>query len=257
MPAKRDANLRFLRGLVIVPAFNEAATIAQVVEEVRQAAPRLDIVVIDDGSTDGTAARVPAPARVLRLPFNLGIGGAMQTGYRFAAEQGHQVAIQVDGDGQHPAGEIPALLARLDAGDADLVIGSRFLRSGAGAGDGDGYRQTRSRAAGSGILRHLLRLLTGRTFTDCTSGFRAANRRVIEAFAHHYPDDYPEPEVVLLLQRAGFQIAEVPVAMRHRSAGRSSISLLRGIYYVIKVAVALLLATARKPWPQPAGPEAA
>src|SRR5512145_3268163 len=180
MPAETQPNLRFLRGLVIVPAFNEAATIAHVVAEVRRAAPRLDIIVIDDGSTDGTASRVPAPARVLRLPFNLGIGGAMQTGYRFAAEEGYQVAIQVDGDGQHPAGQIPALLARLEAGDADLVIGSRFLGSGASEGSdapegpaGGGYRQSRSRSAGSGILRMLLRLLTGRTFTDCTSGFRA------------------------------------------------------------------------------------
>lgn len=244
------APLRFVRGLVIVPAFNEVATIAQVVGDMRQVAPHLDIVVIDDGSTDGTAQRVPAPARVLSLPFNLGIGAAMQTGYRYAAEHGYQVAIQVDGDGQHPAAEVPALLERLAAGGADLVIGSRFLGTG-------GYRQTRSRAAGSRVLRMLLRALTGRVFTDCTSGFRAANRRVIEAFAQHYPDDYPEPEVVLLLERAGFRVAEVPVTMRHRAAGRSSITPLRGVYYVIKVAVALLLATARKPWRASTGPETA
>ena len=226
-----------------MPAFNEAGSIARVVEDVTHAVPDFDVLVIDDGSTDSTASLVPGSATVISLPFNLGIGSAMQTGYRYAAEQGYDVAIQVDGDGQHPASEIARLIDTLDNSDADLVIGSRFL-------DGSRYRQSAARAAGSRLLRWLLRLLTGRTYTDCTSGFRAANIKVIRAFSHWYPDDYPEPEVVLLLHRAGFRVVETPVRMEQRTAGASSIPLSRGFYYVLKVAVALLLDTMRHPWPK-------
>ena len=243
MPEREPLSLRFVRGLVIVPAFNEAGSIARVVDDVRRAVPDFDVLVIDDGSTDSTASLVPESATVITMPFNLGIGSAMQTGYRFAAEHGYDVAIQVDGDGQHPASEITKLIDTLDNSDADLVIGSRFL-------DGSRYRQSAARAAGSGVLRLMLRLLTGRTFTDCTSGFRAANSKVIRAFSHWYPDDYPEPEVVLLLHRAGFRVAEAPVRMEQRTAGESSIPLCRGFYYVLKVAVALLLDTTRNPWPK-------
>ena len=238
-----DHVLKFIRGVVIVPAFNEAESIASVVNDIARVLPEFDIVVIDDGSTDSTASRVPDAATVISLPFNLGIGAAMQTGYRFAAEHGYDVAVQVDGDGQHLASEIVALLEPLQDGDADLVIGSRFLEPG-------GYRQSVARAAGSRVLRWLLRALTGRTFTDCTSGFRAANRAVIRAFSHWYPDDYPEPEVVLLAHRAGFRVVETPVRMQPRVCGRTSIPLVRGLYYVVKVAVALLLDTSRQPWPR-------
>lgn len=235
--------LKFVRGIVIIPAFNEAGSIVRVVEDVKRAVPDFDVVVVDDGSTDATASIVPEWATVLSLPFNLGIGGAMQTGYRFAAEHGYDVAVQVDGDGQHPASEIVGLVETLHESDADMVIGSRFLESGR-------YRQSAARAAGSRVLRVLLRILTGRSYTDCTSGFRAANRRVIRAFSHWYPDDYPEPEVVLLLHRSGFRVAETSVRMHQRVSGRSSIPLGRGLYYVLKVSVALLLDTARQPWPQ-------
>ena len=237
--------LKFVRGVVIVPAFNEAGSIARVVEDVVRALPEFDVVVIDDGSTDLTAIRVPYPAIVITLPFNLGIGAAMQTGYRFAAEHNYDVAIQVDGDGQHPASEIGALLEAMQEDDADLVIGSRFLEPGE-------YRQSAARAAGSRVLRWLLRALTGRTYTDCTSGFRAANRAVIQAFSRWYPDDYPEPEVVLLAHRAGFRVTETPVRMERRVSGRTSIPLVCGVYYVVKVAVALLLDTTRQPWPHQA-----
>jgi len=240
-----DHALKFVRGVVIVPAFNEAESIAGVVEDIVHALPEFDIVVIDDGSTDLTASRVPGSATVITLPFNLGIGAAMQTGYRYAAEHNYDVAVQVDGDGQHPASEIVALLEAMQADDADLVIGSRFLRPGE-------YRQSAARAAGSRLLRWLLRALTGRTYTDCTSGFRAANRAVIRAFSHWYPDDYPEPEVVLLAHRAGFRVTETPVRMEQRVSGRTSIPLGRGLYYVLKVAVALLLDTTRQPWPDQA-----
>jgi glycosyltransferase involved in cell wall biosynthesis len=238
-----SAELPFTRGLVIVPAYNEADAIARVVEEVKAAAPNFDVVVIDDGSTDATPRQVPPTARVIRLPFNLGIGGAMQTGYRYAARHGYDLAVQVDGDGQHRADQLPALIEPLVEGRADLVIGSRFMQP-------SGYRQGPARTLGRLVLGLVLRLLTGERFTDCTSGFRAANRRVIEAFAHWYPDDYPEPEVVLLLQRAGFRVAETPVVMSQRLGGRTSIPLLRGFYYVIKVSAALLLDTIRTPWPR-------
>jgi len=228
---------------VIVPAYNEAGAIAGVVEAIGVAVPDFDIVVIDDGSTDGTAEHVPAPARVIRLPFNLGIGGAMQAGYRYAAERGYDVAVQVDGDGQHPATEIHQLLNMLEDDQADLVIGSRFMGHGA-------YRQSAGRAIGSRLLRTILQLLTGLRVTDCTSGFRAANRPVIRAFANWYPDDYPEPEVVLLLHRAGFRVAETPVRMNHRTTGRTSIPFVRGLYYVAKVTMALALDTMRRPWPR-------
>ncbi len=235
--------MKFVRGVVIVPAFNEVGSIARVVESVLQVVPEFDVVVIDDGSTDATVSNVPESAIVISLPFNLGIGGAMQTGYRFAAEHGYDVAVQVDGDGQHPASEFIGLIETLQAGDADLVIGSRFLEAGQ-------YRQSAARAAGSRVLRWLLWMLTGHTYTDCTSGFRAANRRVIRAFSHWYPDDYPEPEVVLLLHRSGFRVTETSVRMDQRVSGRSSISLGRGFYYVLKVTVALLLDTMRQPWPR-------
>lgn len=229
------------RCLLIVPAYNEADSIARVVDDLRANVPDCDVLVVDDGSTDDTAQRVPACAAVAQLPFNVGIGGAMQTGYRYAAERGYDVAVQVDGDGQHPAEGVAILLNKLAESGADLVVGSRFLED-------TGYVQQPARVIGTGALRILLRLLTGRRFTDCTSGFRAANRDVIERFAQWYPDDYPEPEVILLLHRAGFVIREVPVEMHQRTTGRTSIPFLRGVFYIIKVSVALLLDLIRQPW---------
>jgi len=227
--------------LIIVPAFNEADAIARVVDDLILTLPGYDVLVVNDGSTDATAERVPPEARLVNLPFNMGIGCAMQTGYLYAAEHGYDVAVQVDGDGQHPAEGVPLLVNRLESTGVDMVIGSRFLED-------TGYAQQSSRMAGIKVLLALLRLLTGRRYTDCTSGFRAANRRVIEAFAHWYPDDYPEPEVVLLLHRAGFRVEEVAVEMLQRTTGRTSIPFFRGVFYIIKVSVALLLDLLREPW---------
>ncbi len=233
------------KGLVILPAYNEVRTVGQIVADLHESLPDFDILVVDDGSTDATARAVPATATVVSLPFNLGIGGAMQTGYRYAAIHGYEVAVQVDADGQHPAEEVPRLVEHLERSGADMVIGSRFLAP-------MGYRQQVARRAGSMLLGALLALLARRRFTDCTSGFRAANRRVICAFAHWYPDDYPEPEVILLLCRAGFEVVELETPMHPRTSGISSISLTRGLFYVVKVAAALVLDTIRNPWPQKA-----
>jgi len=230
------------RCLAIVPVFNERGSIGKLVRHLRRALPNFDIVVIDDGSTDGTASQVPPGTPVVSLPFNLGIGGAMQTGYRYAALNGYDVAVQVDGDGQHRPSEVLRLVEHLLSSDVDLVIGSRFL-------DQPRYRQSTVRKGGAWLLRGFIRLLTGLDITDCTSGFRACNRKVMDAYAHWYPEDYPEPEVVLLLHRAGFKIDEFPVRMRQRKTGQSSISILGGAFYVAKVSVCLLLDMVRQPWP--------
>ena len=231
-----------LRCLVIVPVFNERGSVSKVVRRLRQALPEFDVLVIDDGSTDDTLRRIPAGVTIVSLPFNLGIGGAMQTGYKYAALHGYDVAVQVDGDGQHRPSEVRRLVECVTGGEVDLAVGSRFLEP-------TNYRQTFVRRVGAHLLGLLIQLITGLRVTDCTSGFRAANRRVIRAFAHWYPEDYPEPEVILLLRRAGYAIGELSVRMRHRRSGTSSIGLLGGLFYVLKVTTCLLLDTVRAPWP--------
>lgn len=229
------------RGIaVLIPAFNEEGTVGVVVGEVRTAIPEAAVVVIDDGSVDGTAEEARrAGAVVLRLPFNLGIGAAMQTGYRYASARSFRAAVQVDADGQHVPGEIPKLLAALDEG-ADLAIGSRFALRGS-------YRAPLLRRLGILFFATTVSLFTGKRFHDTTSGFRAANARVIDLFARSYPSDYPEPEAILLLSRAGFRVREVPARLRERSGGHSSITALRGLYYLCKVFLALVMGTMRRP----------
>ncbi|MHC4126552.1 MAG: glycosyltransferase family 2 protein [Planctomycetota bacterium] len=231
------------RTLIIVPCKDERASVAVLVRRLTRALPACDVLVIDDGSTDDTLLHVPPEAKVLSLPFNLGIGGAMQAGYRYAALYGYDVAVQVDGDGQHRPSEVRRLIETLREQGADLAVGSRFLGEGR-------FRQTFGRRIGGMFLNGVIRTLSGLHITDCTSGFRAARRPVIHAFAHWYPEDYPEPEVLLLLQRAGFTIVETTVTMRRRRGGRSSIRILQGVYYVAKVSLCLALDTLREPWPE-------
>ena len=231
-----------LKCLIIVPAFNESKSVPKLVRRLNRALPDCHVLVIDDGSTDATAREIPSTATAVSLPFNLGIGGAMQTGYRYAASHGYDVAIQVDGDGQHRPCEVEKLVRKLVEGPADLVVGSRFLSE-------PGMKPSFTRMTGIHVLSSWIRILCGLKVTDCTSGFRAANRKVILAFAHWYPEDYPEPEVVLLLHRSKFKVVEVAVRMRRRMYGKSSISLLRGLYYVLKVSVCLFLDMIRQPWP--------
>ncbi|MAX26379.1 MAG: glycosyl transferase family 2 [Phycisphaeraceae bacterium] len=230
------------RCLVIVPAYNESGSIAKVVNGLNEHLPEVDVVVIDDGSVDRTHQHVPASATVIRLPFNLGIGGAMQTGYRYADQFRYDVAVQVDGDGQHPPAEVARLIEHLLSHDFDMVVGSRFK-------DTIAYRQSKSRMLGIHCLQLWIHLLTGRRFTDCTSGFRACNRHVIDCYAHWYPTDYPEPEVLVLLTNHRMRIEELQVHMEQRESGQTSIPLHRGLFYVAKVAVAVMLDKMRDPWP--------
>lgn len=230
------------RRLAIVPAYNEAACVGAVVDEIRAADPGMVILVVDDGSRDGTAAVARARgARVVSLPFNLGIGGAVQTGYRYACERGFDVAVQVDADGQHDATELAALLAPVLAGEADVAVGTRF------AGVARAYRAPLARRVGIALFARAISGITGQRVTDTTSGFRAANRRAIALFADDYPHDYPEVEATVMAVKERLRLVEVPVSMRERAAGRSSITAARSVYYMAKVLVALFVGLFRAP----------
>ncbi len=226
--------------LVIVPAYNEEASLPGVVRDLREGVPAADVLVVNDGSRDATA-RVARKlgVMVLDLPFNLGIGGAVQAGFLYAERNAYDIAVQFDGDGQHLAGEINKLLGPLMAMQADLVVGSRFLTVG-------GYKAPVFRKLGIGIFSFVLSRILGMIVTDSTSGFRAANRRVIEFFAHTYPDDYPEVEALVLLHKAGLRMAEVAITMRERTGGKSSITPMRSIYYMTKVLMAIFIDLMKK-----------
>ena len=232
--------LRELRRIAIVPALNEEVTVGRVIDEIRAFDPGFDIVVVDDGSTDRTAGvAADRGASVLRLPFNLGIGGAVQTGYRFAFEHGYDLAVQVDGDGQHDPQELPAILAPVLAGEADVCVGSRF--AGAGA-----YRSSFLRRIGIRIFARVVSMIVRQKVTDTTSGFRAVNRKGIALFAADYPHDYPEVEATVMSVKHRLRLREVPVAMRERGAGASSITALRSVYYMTKVLLAIFVALFRR-----------
>jgi glycosyltransferase involved in cell wall biosynthesis len=227
------------RTLVIVPAWNEASSIGDVVSEVRGELPGVDVLVVDDGSTDGTGASAAAAgAIVARLPINLGVGGAMRTGYRYARDYGYDVAVQVDGDGQHDPRYVPKLIDALD--EADLVIGARF------AGEGE-YRVRGPRNWAMRMLSAVLSRLAGTRLTDTTSGFRACNRRLIELFAGWYPAEYLGDTIEALVRaaRSGYRIRQTPVAMRARLAGSPSHSPIKATVYLFRAFVVLILALIR------------
>lgn len=225
-----------MRPLVVIPAFNEADGIAKVLLAVRAADPSLPVLVVDDGSIDDTAGEARrAGAEVLRLPLNLGYGSALQAGYKYALRHGYDGVVQIDGDGQHEPADIPRLLARLDRGDVDLVLGSRFLEDA-------GYRPGVTRATGMRLFRGLAFLATGKRFSDVTSGYQALNRDVLQFFAtERYPADYPDADVLIMVTRAGFRVAEVPVRMYPKRNGRTMHAGLRPVYYTFKMLLSMLL----------------
>jgi len=228
--------------LIIVPAYNEAQAIARVIEDLRGIDLKMDILVVNDGSLDRTSPEAGATGQafVLDLPKNLGIGGAVQTGFKYATRKGYTTAIQFDGDGQHLAAEIPKLLAKMKQDDANMVIGSRFLEKHSG------FRSTFLRRLGIRLFEGLNSLIIRQRITDNTSGFRAYDQQAIEFLALHYAVDYPEPETVILLGRNYFKISEVSTTMRERLEGKSSFAG-SGDYYMIKVLLAVLMTALRKP----------
>lgn len=231
------------RILVIIPAFNEEASILSTVEDLEQNFPQADRIVVNDCSKDGTRAILHAYSiPYLDLPLNLGIGGGVQTGYRYAVENGYDVTIQFDGDGQHSAAYLKDLILPVLDGEADMTVGSRFIP---GTHTDDGFKSSAMRRLGITFLSSLVRLVTGVRVHDVTSGFRACGKDLTAAFAQHYAQDYPEPEAIVQAVVSGYRVAEVPVKMNARIGGVSSISPFKGVYYMIKVSLAVLLAGIR------------
>ncbi len=225
--------------VVIVPAFNEEECIGPLLEEINRSVPGMDVVVVNDGSTDMTASKARKNgAEVLDLPCNLGVAGAVQAGFRYAYEQGYDYVVRCDGDGQHPPSEIPRLLDAITGNKVDLVIGSRFLAD-------ESYKSTFVRHCGIAVLALMLSAICRKRVTDPTSGFQALNRPLLYCFSILYPSDYPEPEALALMRREGYDFIEVPVPFRERMTGRSSIRGWGNLYYVFKVLLALLVDRAR------------
>jgi len=221
--------------VIVVPAYNEEASIGALLAEIRQQVPGIGVVVVNDGSEDGTAAVARgAGATVLDLPCNLGVGGAVQTGFRYAYEKGYQFVLRCDGDGQHPPSEVPRLVSAMNTANVDMVIGSRFLGT-------NGYKSTFFRNCGITGLAFALSLICRQRVTDPTSGFQMLNRRIMYAFSRSYPVEYPEPEALALARRQGYEFLEVPVSFRERRAGQSSIVGWGTLYFALKVFLALVV----------------
>lgn len=237
MADMQEAQQSFPKTMIIIPAYNEAEGIAALLQSLHHENSDWDVVVINDGSKDNTgeAAEATGLASVINLPCNLGIGGAVQTGFQFAKRYGYDLAVQCDGDGQHPAQEISKLLSPIFNQVADVVIGSRFCEAH------DGWKSTWGRRVGIKVFEVINTFLIQQRITDNTSGFRAYNKKAIHFLAEHYPQDYPEPEAVVVLGRNGFRIQEVPVRMQARQHGSSSISEFKSLYYMIKVLLAIFI----------------
>lgn len=229
-----------MKSLVMIPAYNEEQNIEKTVQDIQKNAPDFDYIIINDCSQDHTLELCARKGlHVLNLPVNLGIGGAVQTGYRYAAQNGYDVAVQFDGDGQHDAAYLADMRKKLVDEELDMVIGSRFLLH-------EGFQSSGARRIGIRYFTGLIRFSTGKKITDPTSGMRMANRSVIETFAENYPKDYPEPESVVCLLRRGRRVGEAPVKMRERENGKSSISFTKSIYYMCKVTFAILIENMRR-----------
>ena len=229
-----------MKKLIIIPAYNEEDAIAHTVARIREKAPDFDYVIINDCSTDRTLAICRENGfHVVNLPINLGIGGAVQTGYRYALENGYDIAVQMDGDGQHDPAYLGEMARVLEEEKLNMVIGSRFIEK-------EGFQSSAARRLGIGYFSWLIKLVTGVRITDPTSGMRMADREVIGLFAGDYPKDYPEPESVVTILKMGRRVREIPVQMRAREGGVSSISSMKAVYYMVKVSIAVLIAAWRR-----------
>jgi glycosyltransferase involved in cell wall biosynthesis len=229
-----------VRTLVFIPAWNEEDSIAAVIAGVRESLPGADLLVIDDGSTDATTVRArEAGALVASLPFNQGLGAALQTGYLHALREGYDFCAHLDADGQHPPAEVARLLKEVHADRADLVIGSRYRDPG--KAESDDYKPTLSRRIGTGVFRFFLTLATRQRFTDTTSGMRAANRKVMALFSERYSPDFAEIESLQLAVREGLRVEEVPVRMLERAGGTSFLTPLRSAFFIFKGLIVLLV----------------
>lgn len=224
-----------MKVLVIIPAYNESKSLENVIRDITNNAPGVDYLIVNDCSTDNSVDILNGmKASYLDCAINLGIGGAVQAGYKYAFDNGYDIAIQLDGDGQHDASYINEMVQLIESDEADVVIGSRFI-------DKEGFQSSISRRTGIKILSGLIRVMCGERVKDVTSGFRAVNHTMIRIFADNYPDDYPEPEVIVTSSLNGARIKEIPVIMRERAQGVSSINLKKSIYYMIKVSLAIII----------------
>lgn len=229
-----------MKKLIIIPAYNEQANIEKTIKSIREKAQDFDYIIINDCSVDKTRKICEENHfNVINLPINLGIGGAVQTGYRYAYEQGYDVAVQVDGDGQHDPEFLQIMADYLLEHQLDMVIGSRFIEK-------KGFQSSSMRRVGIRFFSWLIKLLTGKRITDPTSGLRMIGRNVMEVFSRDYPRDYPEPESVVAVLKRNMKVEEIPVIMHERSGGVSSISLKKSVYYMIKVTLAILIEKIRK-----------
>ena len=228
-----------VKKLIIIPAYNEAANIEKTVASIKANAQGFDYVIINDCSADNTRQICERNGfNIVNLPINLGIGGAVQTGYQYAVRYGYELAVQVDGDGQHDPQFLKQMADYMENHDVDMVIGSRFIEK-------EGFQSSFMRRVGITYFTGLIKLCTGKKITDPTSGLRMAGRRVIRMFADSYPKDYPEPESVVSVLRKGYRVDEIPVVMRARQGGESSITMKKSVYYMIKVTLAILMEVTR------------
>ena len=229
--------------LIVIPAFNEQHNILKVIGDIKESIPSADILVINDCSVDSTSikARMAEGVKVLDLPCNLGIGGAVQTGFKYASAMGYHYMVQIDGDGQHIPREVEKLVDRMDSSGCDMVIGSRFLEI-------QSYRTTWGRRIGIKVFYLLFRMLINTKITDSTSGFRIYNRKSIAVLSRYYSNDYPEPDAIIILKKHGLCICEVGVKMREREHGQSSITMIKSPYYMAKVILSILLSCTRTRW---------
>lgn len=224
-----------MKSLIIIPAYNEEKNIISVVKDIEKFASEFDYIIVNDCSTDDTYnVCVKNGFNVINLPVNLGIGGAMQTGYKFAKKYNYDVAVQFDGDGQHDAKYLNKLMDDMIKNNSDMVIGSRFIKN-------EGFQSSKLRRIGINFFSFLFKFLYNIKISDTTSGLRMVNSKIISMFCDYYPKDYPEPETTAICIRNGYKVNEIPVIMKEREHGVSSINFIKSIYYMIKVTLAILI----------------